>query len=231
MTTAPGVLEFLPKFLYDSRMTYDQLIYNALLLTMEPDSQPLFQGYVAIQGAKIAAVGQAAGMKNLPTATELWNAGGSLVMPGLVNCHCHAAMTLFRGLADDLPLDQWLQQHIFPAEARWVDFDFVYSGTLLAAAEMIRGGVTTVADAYFWETGARQAFAEAGLRAVVAQGVIDFPAPGVPEPTDNLRVAQDFIDSGRNSGSNLITSTLFCHSPYTCSAATLQGAKSYNQGP
>ena len=206
-------------------MTYDQLIYNALLLTMEPDSQPLFQGYVAIQGAKIAAVGQAAGLKNLPTATELWNAGGSLVMPGLVNCHCHAAMTLFRGLADDLPLDQWLHQHIFPAEARWVDLDFVHSGTLLAAAEMIRGGVTTVADAYFWETGARQALAEAGLRAVVAQGVIDFPAPGVPEATDNLRVAQDFIDSGKKSSSHLITSTLFCHSPYTCSAATLQGAK------
>jgi len=206
-------------------MTYDQLIYNALLLTMEPDSQPLFQGYVAIQGAKIAAVGQAAGLKNLPTATELWNAGGSLVMPGLVNCHCHAAMTLFRGLADDLPLDQWLHQHIFPVEARWVDLDFVHSGTLLAAAEMIRGGVTTVADAYFWETGARQALAQAGLRAVVAQGVIDFPAPGVPEATDNLRVAQDFIDSGRISGPHLITSTLFCHSPYTCSAATLQGAK------
>ena len=139
--------------------------------------------------------------------------GASLVMPGLVNCHCHAAMTLFRGLADDLPLDQWLHQHIFPAEARWVDFDFVYSGTLLAAAEMIRGGVTTVADAYFWETGARQALAEAGLRAVVAQGVIDFPAPGVPEATDNLRVAQDFIDSGRKSGSHLITSTPFLSLP------------------
>jgi 5-methylthioadenosine/S-adenosylhomocysteine deaminase len=206
-------------------MTYDQLIYNALLLTLEPNSQPLFQGYVAIRGAKIAAVGQAAGMQNLPTATKLWNAGGSLVLPGLVNCHCHAAMTLFRGLADDLPLDQWLHQHIFPAEARWVDFDFVYNGARLAAAEMIRGGVTTVADAYFWETGARQAFAEAGLRAVVAQGVIDFPAPGVPEATDNLKVAQEFIDSGRNSGSQLITSTLFCHSPYTCGASTLQGAK------
>ena len=206
-------------------MTYDQLIYNALLLTMEPYSQPLFQGYVAIQGSKIAAVGQAAGMKDLPTAMELWNARGGLVMPGLVNCHCHAAMTLFRGLADDLPLEQWLHQHIFPAEARWVNFDFVYTGTLLAASEMIRAGMTTVADAYFWEAGARQAFAEAGLRAVVAQGVIDFPAPGVPEVTDNLRVAHDFIDSGRNSTSNLVTSTLFCHSPYTCSAATLQGAK------
>src|SRR3974390_2741874 len=99
-------------------MTYDQLIYNALLLTMEPESQPWYQGYVAIQGGKIAVVGQTEGYKNLPSAKELWNAGGSLVMPGLINCHCHAAMTLFRGLADDLPLEQWLHQHLFPAEAR-----------------------------------------------------------------------------------------------------------------
>lgn len=205
-------------------MNYDRLIYNALLLTMEPDSQPLFQGYVAIQGSKIAAVGQAARYQDLPKATEAWNAGGNLVMPGLINCHSHAAMSLFRGFADDLPLDQWLYQHVFPAEARWVDFDFVHDGSCLAAAEMIRGGVTTVADAYFWETGARQAFAEAGMRAVVAQGVMDFPAPGVPEATDNLKVAQDFIDAD-SSKSDLITSTLFCHSPYTCSAATLQGAK------
>ncbi|MBM4287315.1 MAG: amidohydrolase [Deltaproteobacteria bacterium] len=206
-------------------MGHDLLIYNALLLTLEPESRPWYQGYVAIQGSKIAAVGQASGIQNLPNATEYWNAGGSLVMPGLVNTHCHAAMTLFRGLADDLPLEQWLHQHIFPGESRWVDYDFVYTGALLAAAEMIRGGVTTVADAYFWEAGARQAFAEAGLRAVTAQGVIDFPAPGVPDGSDNLAVAREFIESGRRSPDGLITSTLFCHAPYTCSAGTLQGAK------
>jgi 5-methylthioadenosine/S-adenosylhomocysteine deaminase len=206
-------------------MIYDQLIYNALLLTMEPDSQPVYQGYVAIQGGKIAALGQAEGKKNLPSAKELCDAGGSLVMPGLVNCHCHAAMTLFRGLADDLPLEQWLHQHIFPAEGRWVDFDFAYTGTQLAAAEMIRAGATCVADAYFGATGARQALQKAGMRAVVTQGVIDFPAPGVPDPADNLKVAGDFIDSGNQAGSDLVTSSLFCHSPYTCSAATLQGAK------
>ena len=98
---------------------------------------------MAIAGGKIAAVGQAANGKELPAAKKSVDAGGNLVMPGLVNCHCHAAMSLFRGLADDLPLEQWLIGHIFPAEARWVDFDFVYSGTRLAAAEMIRGGVTT----------------------------------------------------------------------------------------
>jgi 5-methylthioadenosine/S-adenosylhomocysteine deaminase len=205
-------------------MTYDHLIYNAQLLTMEPDSQPLYSGYVAIAGEKIAAVGQAASHHDLPPARASFDATDKLVMPGLINGHCHAAMTLFRGLADDLPLDQWLHRHIFPAEARWVDVDFVHIGTKLAAAELIRGGVTTIADAYFCASGARRAFTDAGLRAVVAQGVIDFPAPGVPEPAANLTVAREFIESGR-PGAGRITSTLFCHSPYTCSAATLQAAK------
>ena len=115
------MLEIFLKFFYYLPMTYDQLIYNALLLTMEPDSQPGYQGYVAIQGGKIAVVGQAEGYKNLPTATELWNAGGSLVMPGLINCHCHVAMTLFRGLADDLPLEQWLQStYSRPKPVGWI---------------------------------------------------------------------------------------------------------------
>ncbi len=112
-------------------MICDLLIYNALLLTMEPGSQPWYQGYVAIQGGKIAAVGQAESRQSLPPAVQTWNAAGNLVMPGLINGHCHAAMTLFRGLADDLPLETWLHRHIFPAEGRWVDFDFAYAGTRL----------------------------------------------------------------------------------------------------
>jgi 5-methylthioadenosine/S-adenosylhomocysteine deaminase len=230
VTIGAGALEFLTDFLYYFSMIYDQLIYNALLLTMEPGSQPLSHGYMAIAGGNIAQVGQAADRTQLPAARQSVDVGGNLVMPGLINCHCHAAMSLFRGLADDLPLEQWLFQHIFPAEARWVDFDFVYTGARLAAAELIRGGVTTVSDAYFWETGARQAFAEAGVRAVVAQGVIDFPAPGVPEATDNLRVAQEFMDSAETTWGSRLISTLFCHSPYTCGAATLQGAKALTRG-
>ncbi len=204
---------------------FDQLIYHGLVLTMDPHQGPLTDGYVAINGSRIAAVGQARHDADLPPAVQKWDAAGHLVMPGLVNCHTHAAMTLFRGLADDLALPEWLHKHIFPAEARWVDEDFVSTGTLLAAAELIRGGVTTVADAYFWESGARRALAQAGLRAVVAQGVIDFPAPGVPDPKENLRVARDFIDSGSAWSSQGLISTLFCHSPSTCRDATLQAAK------
>lgn len=206
-------------------MAYDQLIHNALLLPLEPGSSPLGQGFVAINGTRIAAVGQVREGAALPEAGQKWDVNGRVVMPGLVNCHCHAAMTLFRGLADDLPLMEWLQRYIFPAEARWVNEDFVYTGALLAAAELIRGGVTTVADAYFCEAGARRALAQAGLRAVLAQGVIDFPAPGVPDPKDNLRVAREFINSGQECGSARLIATLFCHSPYTCGAETLQAAK------
>jgi 5-methylthioadenosine/S-adenosylhomocysteine deaminase len=133
-------------------------------------------------------------------------------------------MVRFRGLADDLPLEDWLTRKIFPAEGCWLDADKVYWGTLLAAAELIRGGVTTLADGYFYASEVRRALAQAGLRAVAAQGVVDFPFPGVPDPKDNLTHAARFLDSGRDF-SELVTSAVFCHSPYTCGPDTLRGAK------
>jgi 5-methylthioadenosine/S-adenosylhomocysteine deaminase len=205
-------------------MAWDCLIHNALVLTMAPGARPLPQGYVAVQGDRIAAVGQVEDGQNLPPTRERLDAQGALVLPGLVNTHCHAAMIWFRGLADDLPLQQWLQEFIFPAEAGWLDADKVYRGALLAAAEMIRGGITTVADGYFFAAAVRQALAEAGLRTVVAQGVVDFPAPGVPDPARNLEVAAEFLDSGAAFPDRLI-SAVFCHSPYTCGPETLKRAK------
>ncbi|MHB8069221.1 MAG: amidohydrolase [Desulfobaccales bacterium] len=207
----------------------DILIHNALVLTLEPGAAPLADGYVAIKGSKIAAVGSAScpgpPCKSLPSSSQTLNAKGGLVLPGLVNTHTHAAMVWFRGLADDLPLHQWLNDFMFPLEAGWLDGDKVYWGTLLAAAELIRGGVTTVADSYFFESEARRALAEAGLRTVAAQGVVDFPAPGIPDPRNNLRVAAEFMDTGRDFPPELITSTIFCHSLYTCGPETLQQGK------
>jgi len=175
----------------------DILIHNALVLTLEPGAPPLMPGYVAVQGSRIAAVGQA-GPDALPAARESLDARGGLVLPGLVNTHCHAPMTWFRGLADDLPLQRWLHDFIFPLERDWLNPDRAYWGALLAAAELIRGGVTTVADGYFYESEVRRAFHHAGLRAVAAQGVVDFPAPGVPNPRDNLKVAGEFVESGKD---------------------------------
>jgi 5-methylthioadenosine/S-adenosylhomocysteine deaminase len=206
-------------------VVYDCLIHNGLVLTLEPGAAPLPQGYVAVQGSKIAAVGQPAALSDLPPARERLDVQGGLVLPGLVNTHSHAPMVWFRGLADDLPLGRWLSDFIFPAEARWLTPERVYEGTLLAAAEMIRGGITTVADGYFFEDEVRRALAHSGLRAVAAQGVVDFPAPGVPDPRDNLRVAAEFLESGRDLPPGRLTSAIFCHSPYTCGPETLRKAK------
>jgi 5-methylthioadenosine/S-adenosylhomocysteine deaminase len=191
---------------------------------MEPGAAPISDGYVAIQGDHIAAVGQSRAPQDLPPARQTIDAQGALVLPGLVNTHCHAPMVWFRGLADDLPLQKWLTEFIFPAEGGWLDDEKVYWGALLAAAEMIRGGTTTVADSYFFEAAVRRALSEAGLRANVAQGVVDFAAPGVPDPTRNLEVAAEFLDTGADYPSRL-TSSVFCHSPYTCGEKTLQKAK------
>jgi 5-methylthioadenosine/S-adenosylhomocysteine deaminase len=205
-------------------MQWDCLIHNGLVLTMVPGVRPLPKGYVAVHRGKIAAVGQADSLQDCPPARAHLDAQGAMVLPGLVNTHGHAPMVWFRGLADDLPLEQWLREFIFPAECGWLDADKVYWGARLAAAEMIRGGITTVADGYFFEAAVRQALAEAGLRAVVAQGVVDFPAPGVPDPARNLEVAGQFLDTGADCPDRLI-SAVFCHSPYTCGPETLKKAK------
>jgi 5-methylthioadenosine/S-adenosylhomocysteine deaminase len=202
----------------------DLLITNATLLANPSDGRLQEAAYLVVAEGVIAGIGAMADLPARLGAERIIDAAGNLVMPGLVNCHCHGAMTLFRGLADDLPLMTWLTEHIFPAEARLVDAEMVYWCSKLAAAEMIMGGTTTVADAYFHEDAAAQAFCEAGLRTVAAQGIIDFPAPGVPDPKQNLAAAADFLSAwqGKNP---LLTPALFCHSPYTCSADTLQRAK------
>jgi 5-methylthioadenosine/S-adenosylhomocysteine deaminase len=205
-------------------MLWDCLIHNALVLTMEPGAALISRGYVAIQGDQIAGVGSTDAPQDLPHARQSLDVQGALVLPGLVNTHCHAPMVWFRGLADDLPLQKWLTEFIFPAEGNWLDAEKVYWGALLAAAEMIRGGTTTVADSYFFAASVRRALAQAGLRANVSQGVVDFPAPGVPDPARNLDVATEFLDTRGDYGDR-VTSSIFCHSPYTCGPETLQKSK------
>ncbi len=199
------------------------LLFTGGLVLPSAGQEP-FAGFVAVAGDRIAAVGVGAPPPGAPEARRRIDAQGLLLMPGLVNGHTHAAMTLFRGLADDLPLDVWLQEHIFPAEARAVDPEMVYWCTLLAAAEMLLAGTTTVADGYFFEDEACRAFADSGIRAVAAQGVIDFPAPGVPDPAEAVAHAAGFLDRWRGRHPRL-TPAVFCHSPSTCSGDTLVRAK------
>jgi 5-methylthioadenosine/S-adenosylhomocysteine deaminase len=209
----------------EKSMKCDLLIMNCRLFdpsaarTVGRDS-----GYFAVSGGVIVAMGDKRDAAEKITAARTLDASGGLVMPGLVNCHCHAAMSLFRGLADDLPLMSWLNDHVFPAEAQFVRKEMVYWCTKLAAAEMLLSGTTTVADSYFYEGEAAQAFHDSGMRAVAAQGVIDFPAPGVPDPAANIFAAEEFIEAWQEKES-LVQPAVFCHSPYTCSPETLKRAK------
>jgi 5-methylthioadenosine/S-adenosylhomocysteine deaminase len=133
-------------------------------------------------------------------------------------------MSLFRGLADDLPLTEWLNDHIFKAETQWLNPESVYAGTLLSCGEMLLSGTTTFCDGYFFEDAVARATMESGMRAVLAQGIIDFPAPGVPDPQENVAKAEQFIETWQGKN-RLITPGLFCHSPYTCSEETLKKAR------
>ncbi len=206
-------------------MTESILIHHCTLLT-ESGAGLLPDAWLLTQGDIIAAMGQAHELPRaeISPATTIIDGRAMLLMPGLINAHNHCSMTLFRGLADDLELAHWLNSHIFPAEARHVTEAMVYHCTKLAAAEMILSGTTTVADGYFLEHQAAQAFIDSGMRAVAAQGVIDFPAPGVPDPSRNLRTAAAFLDAWQGRHPRL-TPAIFAHSPYTCSNQTLQGAK------
>jgi 5-methylthioadenosine/S-adenosylhomocysteine deaminase len=145
---------------------------------------------------------------------------GCLLMPGLVNAHTHAAMSLFRGLADDLPLDRWLNDYIFPSEARHANEEFVYLGTMLSAVEMALGGITTFADGYFFMEQSAAAASKVGLRGVIAQGILDVPTPDTPVPGSWRDRTAAFLEQCPRDP--LIKPALFCHSPYLCGPETLK---------
>ena len=203
-------------------MSDDILITNCTLASQH--SRQLEKNcYVSVKKGIIATCGPMTKCPETHPGTLL-DAEQKLLMPGLVNSHNHCAMTLFRGLADDLALTAWLHDHIFPAEARHVDPDMVYWSSKLAAAEMILSGTTAVADGYFFSDRSAAALLDAGMRAVIAHGIVDFAAPSVPDPRKNIEAARLFIECWRGV-SDRIKPAVFAHAPYTCSPATLQGAK------
>ena len=154
---------------------------------------------------------------------QIIDCSGCLIMPGLVNCHNHTPMSLLRGLSDDLPLDKWLSEYIFPTEAKFVSPDFVYTGALLAMVEMLLSGTTTVCDAYFFMEKSAEAAIESGMRAIVCQGVLDFPTPDCPDPNLTVDRMQSFLDDFPHS--HLTTPAIFCHSPYLCGKDTYRKSR------
>lgn len=207
-------------------MQEELLITNCTLLA-EPYSELLPNQFVSIKNGRIDTIGKM-NPEHDSSKSGVLDAGGNLVMPGLINGHNHCGMTLFRGMADDLRLDSWLYNHIFPAEAAHVDPEMVYWCTKLAAAEMILSGTTSVADCYLFSDQAARALRDSGMRAVVAHGVIDFPTPSVPDPDKNIDSVKIFIENWLNVSSR-ITPAVFAHAPYTCSPKTLQKAKTLSE--
>jgi 5-methylthioadenosine/S-adenosylhomocysteine deaminase len=200
-------------------MIADLIITNGTLLPMASGSAPIQNGAIAISDGRIDAMGAASEIENTFDAATTVDAGGGLIMPGLVNSHTHAAMTCYRGLADDLPLMEWLNRYIFPAEAK-SDGDQVHRSTLLACAEMIRSGTTTFSDMYLFEDRVAQAAKQAGMRAVVGEVLYDFPSPHYGPIEKGLKFTESLIQYWQNDP--LISVAVEPHALYTCSPELLK---------
>jgi 5-methylthioadenosine/S-adenosylhomocysteine deaminase len=202
----------------------DLIVTGGTVITMDSDRRVIENGAVAVRNGKVLAVGTAAEIRTRYTAlpANVMSASGRIVMPGLINTHTHAAMSLFRGIADDLRLQEWLEKHIFPAEAKNVTPDFVRWGTRLAALEMIHGGTTTYADMYYFEDTVAETTKEAGMRGVLGETIIDFPVPDAKTPAIGLAQAEKFLQRWKDDP--LIVPAVAPHAPYTCSRETLKAA-------
>jgi 5-methylthioadenosine/S-adenosylhomocysteine deaminase len=202
------------------KATVDLIITNGILMTMDPDDRVIDRGAVAVAGDTITALGSTADIAGTD-AKETIDAKGGIIMPGLVNTHTHAAMTLFRGLADDLPLMDWLNDHIFPAEAL-LDRNKVHAGSLLGCAEMILSGTTTFCDMYLFEDAVAQAAKSAGMRAVVGEVLYDFPSPNYGPIEDGFEFTRRLIEKWQDDP--LVTIAVEPHSPYLCAPELLTRA-------
>jgi 5-methylthioadenosine/S-adenosylhomocysteine deaminase len=195
--------------------TCDLLIVGGTVVTMDKDRRLIEDGAVAVKDGKIALVGtRAAVTKNL-RARQTIDARGKVVIPGLINTHTHVPMSLYRGIADDLDLQEWLTKYIFPAEAKNVNEEFVRAGTRLGLAEFIRGGTTTFCDMYYFEDAIADETSRAGVRAVLGETLIDFPAPDNKTFDEALVYTERFVKKWQ--GNPLVIPAVAPHAPYTVS--------------
>jgi 5-methylthioadenosine/S-adenosylhomocysteine deaminase len=202
-----------------ARRAVSLVIVGGTVLTQDDMRQVLSPGAIAVNGTDIVEVGTPEAIASRYTAAETIQARDQVILPGLVNTHTHAPMVLYRGLADDLALMDWLQKYIFPAEAKTVSPAFVRTGTRLAALEMIQSGTTTFADMYYFEEEIAAAVREAGLRGVLGQTVIQFPVADAKTPAEGLARAEAFIQAFRDDP--LVVPAVAPHAMYTLDRQTL----------
>jgi 5-methylthioadenosine/S-adenosylhomocysteine deaminase len=198
----------------------DKILSGGVVLTMN-DALDLYpNGAVAIKGDSIVAVGPAEDIQQHYTADELVLCNDQIIMPGLVNAHTHIPMTLLRGVADDLRIDVWLMGYMMPTEHNFVNPDFCKLGAKLACAEMIRSGITMFADMYYFESDVATATAEVGMRGVLGQTVLKFPAPDADSYEESLALTRKFMQDWK--GHPLIVPAVAPHAPYTCTDEILE---------
>ncbi len=206
--------------------TVDLLVLNGTVVTMDKNRRVIEDGGVAVEGGRIVAVGTRRDIVRRFTSAQTIDARGKLVIPGLINGHTHIPMTLFRGLADDLDLQDWLTKFIFPAEAKNVTEEFVRVGTRLGLAEMIRGGTTTYCDMYYFEDAIADETARAGVRGVLGETVIDFPVADNKTNQEAMAYVERFVSKWK--GHELITPAIAPHAPYTVSEEHLKAARAFS---
>jgi 5-methylthioadenosine/S-adenosylhomocysteine deaminase len=201
----------------------DYIVFGEDILTMNDCLASVHNGAVAVKGGMIADVDTAEKILKKYSASCSIGGQGKLVLPGFINTHTHAAMVYFRGLADDLPLKDWLEKHIWPAENRLLSAEFVYDAVLLACLEMLKSGITTYNDMYFFGDSSAMASKQLGMRALLGVGVLDFPTMTANTVDEYLGNADRFIGSWE--GDALITPCIAPHSAYACGTQTLERVK------
>src|SRR5687767_2503351 len=195
----------------------DLMIAGGTIVTMDGERRIIENGAIAVDDGKIYAVGTHKVTTGAIKCRQTIDATGKIIIPGLVNAHTHVPMSLFRGIADDLDLNDWLTKYIFPAEAKNVTEEFVRAGTQLGLAEMIRGGTTTYCDMYYFEDAIAEETERAGVRALLGETVIDFPVADNKTWAEAMRYTERFV--ARWKGHRLITAAVAPHAPYTVSEA------------
>ena len=201
----------------------DIIIKADYVLKMDRDFTLIRNGAIVVTDNKIAFVGPAEDVARAYDSETIIGGPGKVAFPGFVNTHTHAAMVYFRGLADDLPLKVWLEEHIWPAEGKWLSPGFVGDAVELACLEMLRAGITTFADMYFFSDSGARAAKKAGMRAVMGAGIVDFPTATGKNADDYLSNAERLILDWK--GDSLITPSVADHSAYACSPDTLRKSK------
>ena len=208
------------------RQPVDLLVLGGTIVTMDQTRRVISDGGIAIANGRILAIGPRADIEHVYTSRQRVSAAGKVITPGLINGHTHVPMVLFRGLADDLDLQEWLTKYIFPAEAKNVTEEFVRVGTRLGLAEMIRGGTTTYCDMYYFEDAIADETAKAGVRGVLGETIIDFPVADNKTNAEGMAYVEKFV--ARWKGHELVIPAIAPHAPYTVSEEHLKAVRAFS---